>query len=178
LAGVASLVVTTIKQGDAEDHAALEAELAAMAGRVHPEEVDMHNFVAALRGVLQGEDSRRLVVKLRPPYRDAFLSLLQLLSAADTSEFALTNILDRIRHNTIVALTHGNAETRTAIAETLTDLQRKLLANHPAREHLALLIAGAQALLAGKEPPTAVNNLPEPFAETWRIMLAASKARE
>ncbi|MFQ5854104.1 MAG: hypothetical protein ACE5LU_00460 [Anaerolineae bacterium] len=175
LTQMTTIVVTTARLGSHEDRSRLEQELAGLARKVPSEDTGLQNFLAALRGVLRGEDTREFALRQRPPYREAFHSLLQLLAADDASEFTVHALLDRIQHNTIVALTQRNRELRLVVAEGLADIVEKLPEDGTATDHFRPLIVGALALLLDREPPAAVNTLPEPFAETWRNILAASQ---
>lgn len=175
LARVTSIVATTVKRGSDEDRAELEGELAGLARKIGSEETEFHRFMAALRGVLRGEDTRKLALRLQPPYREAYQSLLQLLAADDTTDFAVRAILDRMQHNTVVALTRGDRKLRLAVAEALADIEEKLPEDEATTPHFRLLIVGALALLLEREPPASIDNLPVPFAEVWDNILAASR---
>lgn len=174
IASLATAVVTAVKQGAESDRSALVQELDDISGRMHPDDTDFLNYVEMLKAVLAGQDTRRLVIQLVSPYRDAALSMLQLLAATDTSEFALHNILDRIQHNTTVALQQQDIETREAVANSLAALVDKISLNDPTMVYLEPIVAGACALLRGEEPPPTVTNLPEPFATTWQIIQEAA----
>jgi hypothetical protein len=178
LVNLTSLVAYTVKHGTDEDRVKLEQELAGLARKVRPEEVEFHDFMAALRSVLRGEDTRKLAIQLQPPYRQAFLSLLQVLATSDATDFVLRSILDRIEHNTITALTQGNDRLRLAVAEALADIEEMLPEDDPATRHLRPLIISALALLLNRKPHRAVKKLPEPYATTWRNILAASKKKK
>ena len=175
VASMTSLVATTVKSGSEEDRAELERELVRIAGRIPAEETKFHDFIAVLGGVLRGEDTRELGVKLQPPYRQAYHSLLQLLAADDTTEFALQAVLDRVQHNTVVALTQGDRELRLSVAEALADVEERLPEDDPTSPDFRILILGAMALLLDREPPQAVSTLSGTFAETWQSMLQASR---
>lgn len=170
-----TIVVTTMRKGSDEDRADLEQELADIAREIPAEEIGFQSFIAALRGVLRDEDARELALELKSPYREAYQSMLQLLTADDTTDFAVHPILDRIQHNTIVTLTQGNERLRFVVAEALADLEEKLPEDEPTTPHFRALILGALALLLDREPPAAVNSLPEPFAEAWQNIVAASQ---
>ncbi len=183
LAKVTSLVAATVKRGSEEDRAEVERELASIAQEVQPEERRFHDFMAALRGVLRGEDPHEPAAELQPPYRQAYQSLLQLLAADDTTDFALQAILDRIEHNTIIALTEGDLELRVSVAEALADvaealedLEEKLPEDDASPQQLRALILGAMALLLDRDVPTAVDILSGPFAETWHNIRDTSQA--
>jgi|AMFO01.1.fsa_nt_gi hypothetical protein len=175
LARLTSIVATVVRGGRAEDRAEMEQSFTRLSDHVPPEETEFHDFIAALRAVVRDEDTRALALKLQPPYREAFHSLLQLLAADDTTDFTVHAILDRIQHNTVVALTRGNRALRVSVAEALADIEEKLPEDEPTTIHFRALIVGALALLLEREPPAAVKNLPEPFADAWHNILAASQ---
>lgn len=177
LARLTSIVATVVRGDRAEDRAELEQAFVSMVEQVPAEDTEFHDFIAALQAVVRGEDTPALALKLQPPYREAFHSLLQLLAADDTTDFAVQAILDRIQHNTVVALTQENRELRLSVAEALADVEEKLPEDEPATIHFRALILGALALLLDREPPAAVKNLPDPFAETWQNILAASQKK-
>lgn len=175
LTNLTSLVATTAKHGSREVRVKLEKELVHIAERVPAEETEFHDFIAALRGVLRGEDTRELALKVRPPYREAYQSLLQLLSAEDTTDFTVRTILEKIEHNVTLALSRGDPEVRLAVAEALADIEEKLPEDEPTTYHFRALILGTMALLIDREVPDAVNSLPDPFAETWENIRAAAE---
>lgn len=169
------LVATTAREGSAEERAELEQELIDLAGRISPEERAFHAFIAVLRAVLRGENTQAMAHQLISPFREAYQSLLQLLAAEETPDFALFAILDRIQHNTIVALTQRSRRLRLAVAEALADIEEILPEDDPATPHLRLLILGALALLLERKVPAKINTLPEPFATTWQNIFTASQ---
>lgn len=173
LASLTSVVASTARHGSREDRLRLEQELGHMAERSLSDDDRFTSFIDALRAVLRGEDTRQQLIGLRPPYRDAFLSLLQIL-AADNADFSRHVLLDRVRHNTIVALTRGNREVRAAVAATLADLSDPLT-SEAGVEDLRTLLNGAQAMLEGRQPSPSVDALPEPYATVWREILAAAE---
>lgn len=178
LARLTSIVATTTKHGNDAERADVEQALREMAERVPPEDREFHDFLSALRGVLRGKDTRRLMRKLNPPYREAFQSLLQLLATEDTIDFTIRSILDRIEHNTVVALTEGDQALRLAVAEALADVEGVLPEDDPMTPHFRVLIVGTMALLLDRKPHPHVKKLPEPFAGTWQNILAASKSKK
>ena len=173
VARLTSIVATVVRGDKAEDRAELEQAFVSMAEQAPAEDTEFHDFIAALRAVVRGEDTRALALNLQPPYREAFQSLLQLLAAEDTTDFAVQAILDRIQHNTVIALTQGNRELRLSVAEALADVEEKLPEDEPTTIHFRALLLGALALLLEREPPAAVSALPEPFAAAWQDILAA-----
>jgi len=115
VARLTSIVATVVRGDKAEDRAELEQAFVSMAEQAPAEDTEFHDFIAALRAVVHGEDTRALALKLQLPYREAFQSLLQLLAAGDTTDFAVQAILDRIQHNTVIALTQENRELRLSV---------------------------------------------------------------
>ena len=175
LAEITSLVITTRKLGDEADRTALHNQLAEIGRHVPAEETQLHDFLAAAQAILQGQDTRALVLRLQSPYREAVLSMLQLLSAENTTDFVLQNLLDRIRHNTIVILQQGDAEARAALADSLTDVESKITSTDPAVAYLRPFIQNVRALLRGEEPPAPDYPLPADFAAAWQAILAAAQ---
>lgn len=173
LASLTSVVAAAVKQGSREDRLRLEEELRAMTATSAASDDRFPPFVDALRALLRGEDTRERVIGLRPPYRDAFLSLLQVL-AAESADFTREALLDRVRHNTVVALTQGSADVRAAVAATLGDLSQQLVQATDV-EDLHTLLRGAEALLEGRPPSPSVESLPEPYAAVWREIHAAAE---
>lgn len=175
LARLTSIVATTTKHGNDAERADVEQALREMAEHVPPEDRGFHDFLVALQGVLRGKDTRKLMLKLKPPYREAFQSLLQLLVTEDAIDVTIRSILDRIEHNTVLALTKRDEALRLAVAEALADIEEVLPENDPTTPHFRVLIVGAMALLLGRKPSRHVKKLPEPFADTWRNILAAAQ---
>jgi hypothetical protein len=173
LATLTSIVASTARHGSQQDRHRLEQNLVEIARRNAPGDEGFPPFVDALRAVLRGEDTRQRVVVLQTPYREAFLSLLQILAAEDTTDFTHHALLDRIRHNTIVALLEGNREVQAAVATTLADLVSQLTTDD--KGHLRALLEGAEALLRRQQPPPAVDTLPEPYAGVWHDILTAAE---
>jgi uncharacterized protein (DUF2267 family) len=174
LASLTSVVASTARHGSREDRLRLEQELGNLEERNAGDDLRFRAFVDALRAVLRGEDTRRQVIGLQPPYRDAFLSLLQILAADDSVEFTREALLERVRHNTVVALTQGNREVRAAVAATLAELSQQLTGETDI-EHLRTLLTGSVATLEGRRPSPSVDTLPEPYATVWREILAAAE---
>lgn len=175
LATLTSIVATTVKHGNKDEKANLERELASIARKAPREEKEFQDFMAVLRNILRGKDTRRLAARLQPPYRQAHQSLLELLAADDSIDFTVLSIIDRIQHNTIVALTKGDRRLQLEVAEALADIEEALPEDDPKSPHFRALMAGAIALLIDRQPPKAVNRLPEPFAEAWEKILEASQ---
>lgn len=175
VANVTSVVATTTKHGSDAERAGLEQELAGFARRMPLEETAFHDFIDTLRGILRGEDTRMSALKLQPPYREAYQSLLQLLAAEDSIDATIRAILDRVQHNTVMALTRGDKKLRQAVADALADIEDILTQDDPTAPHLRSLLAGAQALLLNRKPPASVEKLPDPFAETWQSIVEATQ---
>ncbi len=175
LTNVTSLVVTTAKYGTHEEREKLAQRLADIGDRASDQETSFQNFIAALCSLLRGEDAHELDPELRSPYREAYQSLLQLLSADDTADFALQSILDRIQHNTSVALEKGDRALRLAVAEALADVEEELPEEEPASHQLRILILGSMALLLDRDVPDRVDSLTGPFAEAWHNIVEASQ---